>query len=153
MQSAPLARERDSAEVAEPQLFDWLSNSAGLTFRRRPQKVRGMAPEEIREITVVYTRRDLTAYIHRSRNDALRVQAEGEGGEVAAEGDPVELREEHVKGPDEFTKFFEDNAHATTTLRLWCLRDVWLKLVTLLEVYPPYPPIVYWPLQKDKRGE
>jgi hypothetical protein len=64
-------------------------------------------------------------------------------------GGPVdwaELRAPHVRSKTAFKKFLKEQAQISTTANLWCLRDVWGKLLDLLNLPPGrVPKRVKWP--------
>jgi hypothetical protein len=45
-----------------------------------------------------------------------------------------------------FTHLLESNMRATDAIAMWCDWDVWLKLLKLLGLHQPLPPIAHWPV-------
>src|SRR4051794_33709004 len=98
------------------------------------------------EITVRYAADDvhLDAHISLERDDGLREEVQ----ENVAVFDSIELTPADLTKPA-FTKLLAENARADDELWLWCYRPAWLKLLALLDVKPPLPAVVDWPLENQ----
>jgi hypothetical protein len=57
----------------------------------------------------------------------------------------LQLRSSDVRSKTAFERLIERNARASNELWFWCGREVWLRLLELLDLRPPIPDQVRWP--------